>query len=130
VLRGAYGFFAGYVAVFCSFIVLVGVALLFQYAPLLASTVLGAAVVLVVVSRRSRLRRLGIAGRTHLRRLAVDVYARCSPLGIPCLAVLVLLLFAYFVWPTLFTYHAVGGRLVRVNRITGTASYVPIQGLR
>jgi hypothetical protein len=44
-------------------------------------------------------------------------------------AVLLLLLcalFAYFVWPTPYTYYAVGGRLVRVNRVTGAAQYVPV----
>lgn len=126
-LRGAFGFFTGMVVVTFSFVVLAGVASLFAHAPLVASTILGTAVVLVVVSRRSRLRRLGVAGGARLHRLALGVHAR----GFRCVVVRVLagvavVLFAYFVWPTLYTYHPVGRRLVQVNRITGTASYVPI----
>jgi hypothetical protein len=46
----------------------------------------------------------------------------------PRLAVLLVAaaLFAYFIWPTPYTYHAVGRMLVKVNRITGTAQYVPV----
>ncbi len=35
-------------------------------------------------------------------------------------------IFAYFVWPTPYSYHAVGSRLVRVNRFTGAAEYVQV----
>lgn len=43
------------------------------------------------------------------------------------IAVMASLLFVYFIWPTPYSYHAVGGRLVRVNRVTGAAHYVPIE---
>jgi hypothetical protein len=39
-------------------------------------------------------------------------------------SLIVLALFAYFVWPTTYTYYAVGNTLVRVNRITGAAQCV------
>lgn len=44
-----------------------------------------------------------------------------------CLLLTFAVLFAVYVWPTRYWYHSQGGRLVRVDRITGKMEQVPLR---
>ena len=65
---------------------------------------------------------------TTLQNTIDRLWRRHAALLRRAVPVIAAILFACFVWPTLYHYQSVAGKLVRVNRVTGEAESVRIAG--